>query len=143
MVTCAKQLSSGYLPIAALMISGDMYDVLKDQSRKHGALGMGYTYGGHPVAAAVALETLKIYEERDMLSHVQSVAGRFADRLAELSASPLVGEKDAHACSDSFGRWPISNNPLWTREIRSMTVSRGPSGKWMSVDIWRIASRLL
>ena len=92
MVTCAKQLSSGYLPIAALMISGDMYDVFKDQSRKHGALGMGYTYGGHPVCAAVALETLKIYEERDMLGHVQSVAGHFGRRLAELSNSPLVGE---------------------------------------------------
>jgi 4-aminobutyrate--pyruvate transaminase len=92
MVTCAKQLSSGYLPIAALMISGDMYDVFKDQSQKHGALGMGYTYGGHPVCAAVALETLKIYEERDMLGHVQSVAGHFGHRLAELSHSPLVGE---------------------------------------------------
>jgi 4-aminobutyrate--pyruvate transaminase len=92
MVTCAKQLSSGYLPIAALMISSQMYEVFKDQSRKHGALGMGYTYGGHPVAAAVALETLKIYEERDMLGHVQSVAGHFGHRLAEMGSSPLVGE---------------------------------------------------
>jgi 4-aminobutyrate--pyruvate transaminase len=92
MVTCAKQLSSGYLPISALMISDKVYEVLKAQSRKHGALGMGYTYGGHPVSCAVALETLKIYEERDMVGHVRNVAPRFQERLAQLSSSTLVGE---------------------------------------------------
>ena len=92
MVTCAKQLSSGYLPISALMISDKVYEVLKAQSRKHGALGMGYTYGGHPVSCAVALETLKIYEERDMVGHVRSVAPRFQERLAQLGSSSLVGE---------------------------------------------------
>ena len=63
LLTCAKQLSSAYLPIAALLMSDAFYQVLADQSEKLGTLGMGYTYGGHPVAAAVALETLKIYEE--------------------------------------------------------------------------------
>jgi len=92
MVTCAKQLSSGYLPISALMISDKVYDVLKAQSRKHGALGMGYTYGGHPVSCAVALETLKIYEERDMVGHVRSVAPQFQERLTQLGSSTLVGE---------------------------------------------------
>ena len=62
-LTCAKQLSSAYLPIAALLMSDAFYQVLADQSEKLGTLGMGYTYGGHPVSAAVALETLKIYEE--------------------------------------------------------------------------------
>ncbi|MDP6530583.1 MAG: aminotransferase [Arenicellales bacterium] len=92
MVTCAKQLSSGYLPISAIMISDQIYEVFKEQSRKHGALGMGYTYGGHPVAAAVALETLKIYQERDILGHVRSVMPRFQQRLATLADSILVGE---------------------------------------------------
>ncbi len=92
MVTCAKQLSSGYLPISAIMISDQIYEVFKEQSRKHGALGMGYTYGGHPVAAAVALETLKIYQERDILGHVRSVMPRFQQRLAILADSVLVGE---------------------------------------------------
>ena len=91
-VTCAKQLSSGYLPIAAVMISEDIYRAFVEQSKKHGALGMGYTYGGHPVAAAVALETLKIYEERDILSHVRSVSPRFQQRLHDLGDHPLVGE---------------------------------------------------
>ncbi len=92
MVTCAKQLSSGYLPISALMISDKVYDVLKEQSKKHGALGMGYTYGGHPVSCAVALETLKIYEERKIVDHVQKIAPHFQSRLAALGDSAIVGE---------------------------------------------------
>ena len=92
MVTCAKQLSSGYLPISALMISDKIYDVLKEQSKKHGALGMGYTYGGHPVSCAVALETLKIYEERNIVERVRELAPRFQERLSALSKSSLVGE---------------------------------------------------
>ena len=62
LITCAKQLSSAYLPIGALLMSEDFYGVLADQTAKLGTLGMGYTYGGHPVAAAVAVETLKIYD---------------------------------------------------------------------------------
>ena len=92
MVTCAKQLSSAYLPISATLISERIYEAFKSQSDRHGALGMGYTYGGHPVSAAVALETLKIYEERDMLTHVRDVMGPFQQRLKTLGEHPLVGE---------------------------------------------------
>ena len=91
-VTCAKQLSSAYLPIAAVMVSDSIYRAMVEQSRAHGLFGMGYTYGGHPVPAAVALETLKIYEERDILSHVRSIAPRFQERLAALGKHPLVGD---------------------------------------------------
>jgi len=91
MVTCAKQLSSAYLPIAATMISEPIYETFVEQSRRHGALGMGYTYGGHPVSAAVALETLRIYEERDIVGHVRSVAPHFQQRLHALAGHPLVG----------------------------------------------------
>ena len=92
MLTCAKQLSSAYLPIAALLVSDQIYQVLVEQSKKHGALGTGHTYGGHPVSAAVAVETLKIYEERDIIGHVQSVAPRFLTRLHALGEHPLVGD---------------------------------------------------
>jgi 4-aminobutyrate--pyruvate transaminase len=92
MVTCAKQLSSGYLPIAALMLSDKLYQVIADRSEERGAFGMGYTYGGHPVPAAVALETLKIYEERDTIGHVRQVSKRFMERLKALEEQPLVGE---------------------------------------------------
>ena len=92
LVTCAKQLSAAYLPIAALLMSDAFYQVLADQSEKLGTLGMGYTYGGHPVAAAVALETLKIYEQDDMVGHVRQVAPHFLRRLKQLESHPLVGE---------------------------------------------------
>ncbi|MDH3688589.1 MAG: aminotransferase [Gammaproteobacteria bacterium] len=91
-VTCAKQLSSAYLPIAAVMISDNVYQVFVEQSRKHGALGMGFTYGGHPVSAAVALETLTIYEERNIVGDVRKKTPRFQERLQALGEHSLVGE---------------------------------------------------
>jgi len=92
LVICAKQLSSAYVPIAAVLMSQDFYEVIADQSAKLGTLGMGYTYSGHPVAAAVALETLKIYESDRILDHVRRVSPRFQERLIRLAAHPLVGE---------------------------------------------------
>ena len=92
LITCAKQLSSAYLPIAGLLMSNAFYEVLADASAKHGNLGMGYTYGGHPVAAAVALETLKIYEEDGIVDRVREVAPRFIERLKALEDVALVGE---------------------------------------------------
>jgi 4-aminobutyrate--pyruvate transaminase len=62
------------------------------ESEKIGTFGHGFTYGGHPVAAAVALETLKIYEDRDVLGHVRDVAPRFQQGVRRLGAHPLVGE---------------------------------------------------
>ena len=57
MITVAKALSSGYLPISALMVNEKIYDVMVEQSDKIGVFGHGFTYGGHPVSCAVALET--------------------------------------------------------------------------------------
>ncbi|HUJ49485.1 MAG TPA: aspartate aminotransferase family protein [Bryobacteraceae bacterium] len=92
MITCAKALSSGYMPIAAVMISGPIYDALVAQSEKIGIFSHGFTYSGHPVTSAVALETLKIYEERDILSHVRAVAPRMQAGLRRFADHPLVGE---------------------------------------------------
>lgn len=92
MITMAKQLSSGYLPISALMINEKIYGAMLEQSRKIGTFAHGFTYSGHPVCAAVALETLKIYEEERILDHVREIAPRFQQRLAELGEHPLVGE---------------------------------------------------
>ncbi len=91
-VTVAKQLSSGYQPISATVISAPIYEALLRQSDKIGLLAHGFTYSGHPVAAAVAVETLKIYEERDILDHVRAVAPLFQERLRRFGAHPLVGE---------------------------------------------------
>jgi len=58
-ITVAKALSAGYLPISANLVSNALYDVLLAQSDKLGIFGHGYTYSSHPVPAAVALETLR------------------------------------------------------------------------------------
>ncbi len=92
MITCAKALSAGYLPIAAVMISAEIYAALVRQSEKIGVFGHGFTYSGHPVTSAVALETLKIYEETDLLSHVRKVAPRMQAGLRRFEDHPLVGE---------------------------------------------------
>jgi 4-aminobutyrate--pyruvate transaminase len=92
MITCAKALSSGYLPIGAVMLSETIYKALVKQSEKIGVFSHGFTYSGHPVSSAVALETLKIYEEDDILSHVRSVAPRMQAGLRRFADHPLVGE---------------------------------------------------
>lgn len=92
MVTTAKALSSAYLPISALMVKDEIADAIAKNSGKIGTFGHGYTYSGHPAAVAVALETLKIYEERDIVGHVQEVGPHLQARLREFEDHPLVGE---------------------------------------------------
>jgi 4-aminobutyrate--pyruvate transaminase len=88
----AKALSASFLPISATLISGPVHEVLISQSRKLGNFAHGFTYSGHPASAAVALETLKIYEERDTVGHVRAVSPLFQKRLKALGSHPLVGE---------------------------------------------------
>lgn len=92
LMCCAKALSSAYLPISATFVSEPIYRAMVAESEKIGVFGHGYTYSGHPVAAAVALETLDIYEERDVVGHVRAVAPRFQEVFRSLADRPLVGE---------------------------------------------------
>jgi len=92
MMTLAKQLSSAYMPISAVLVSDPIYQAIADNSAKRGNFGHGYTYSAHPVAAAVALETLKIYEERDIVAHVRAMAPLLQDGLRRFAGHPLVGE---------------------------------------------------
>lgn len=91
MIAMAKQLSAAYQPISALMVNEKVHAAIVTESEKIGTFGHGFTYSGHPVATAVALETLNIYEERDIVGHVQQVAPLFQRRLHALSEHPLVG----------------------------------------------------
>ncbi|MCC7272559.1 MAG: aspartate aminotransferase family protein [Alphaproteobacteria bacterium] len=91
-LVCAKALSSAYLPISAVMISEGIYQALVRQSEKIGVFAHGFTYSGHPVSSAVALETLKIYEERDIVGHVRKIAPRMQKHLRSFADRPLVGE---------------------------------------------------
>jgi 4-aminobutyrate--pyruvate transaminase len=100
MMTVAKQLSAAYLPISGLMVSEQVFDALSEQSGKLGLFGHGYTYSGHPVPAAVALETLKIYEERDIVARVRELHPKLKAGLSELGNHPLVGH---HRCVGLIG----------------------------------------
>lgn len=92
MISMAKALSSAYAPISALMVSERIFKILQEQSAKIGIFGHGYTYSAHPLGAAVALETLAIYEERDIVGHVRKIAPRFQEKLRSFALHPLVGE---------------------------------------------------
>ena len=92
LISMAKALSAAYQPIGAVMMTEVIHDVLVEGSRKFGMFGHGFTYSGHPVPAAVALETQKIYESDDIGGHVKAVAPRFQRRLKALADHPLVGE---------------------------------------------------
>ena len=91
-MTVAKALSSGYLPISATVISEELYQAFLAQSEKIGTFAHGFTYSAHPVCCAVAVETLRIYEERDILGHVRKVAPRLQEGLRRFAGHPLVGE---------------------------------------------------
>ena len=91
-MTLAKALSAGYQPISANLITNKLYEVLVAQSDKLGIFGHGYTYSAHPVPAAVALETLKIYEERDIVGKVRQVAPRMQAGIRSYADHPLIGD---------------------------------------------------
>ncbi len=91
-ISIAKALSSAYQPIGGVMIPEDMYQAMLEESRKLGSFGHGYTYSAHPVAAAVALKTLEIYERESVFERVRAKIPHFSARRAALEDHPLVGE---------------------------------------------------
>jgi 4-aminobutyrate--pyruvate transaminase len=92
LVTVAKQLTAAYVPMSALFVSDAIYQVVADASAGIGSFGHGYTYSGHPLACAVALETLRIYESDDIIGHVQRVAPRLQQGLRRFVGHELVGD---------------------------------------------------
>lgn len=91
-MSIAKALSSSYLPISAVLVSPEMSDILEEEAGRIGTFGHGFTYGGHPVSAAVALKTIEIYERDDIIGHVRRVSPHFLKRLHKLADHPMVGE---------------------------------------------------
>lgn len=92
-LTCAKALSAAFLPISAVMVTDDVFQALATQSHEIGTFGHGYTYSGHPVPAAVAIEALKIYDEIGIVEHVRTVGPLLQSELRRrFTDHPLVGE---------------------------------------------------
>ncbi len=92
-ITCAKALSAAYLPISAVMVNERVFQGLARESHEIGTFGHGYTYSGHPVSAAVAVEALKIYDEINIVDHVGHVGAHLQSELRRRFAGhELVGE---------------------------------------------------
>ena len=89
MITCAKALTSGYIPLSATIISDRIYEPFSTGTTM---FPHGYTFAGHPVAAAVALENLNIFEEEDLNGNVQRNSAAFRAELEKLLALPIVGD---------------------------------------------------
>lgn len=89
MITCAKGMTSGYSPIGATIVSDRLYEPFK-----HGSTSFyhGYTFGGHPVSAAVALENLAIFEEEGLNERVREKSPIFRATLEKLLDLPIVGD---------------------------------------------------
>ena len=92
LLTTAKMITSAYVPFSALYVSGKIYQACADASASVGVFGHGYTYSGHPLGCAIALETLKIYEERNIVGHVRDVAPAFQRGLQQFAGHPIVGD---------------------------------------------------
>lgn len=93
LLICAKSLSSAYVPISAVLIAPRVWDSMVAQSEKLGVFGLTMTYSGHPVAAAVAREALRICEEQGIPHRVRRLETRFLGGLRELGQGhSLVGE---------------------------------------------------
>ncbi len=90
LMTLAKGMTSGYLPLSAAMVGDRVAETLID---KGGEFFHGFTYSGHPVACAVALENIRILEQEKLVERTREGTGPYlAERLAELAEHPLVGE---------------------------------------------------
>ncbi|MCP3968838.1 MAG: aminotransferase [Rhodobacteraceae bacterium] len=92
MLTTAKGLTSGYVPMGALFISDRLMADIGKVSNDYKGFFSGFTYSGHPVAAAAALANLDIFDREGLLDHVQTVAPHFEQRLRALADLPMVSD---------------------------------------------------
>jgi 4-aminobutyrate--pyruvate transaminase len=92
MVTSAKALSAAMQPISAVLVSERIHEAMLAQSDRLGNFAHGFTYAGHPVAAAVALEVQKIYAEIDIVGRARRLGPMLQGALGRLKAHPLVGD---------------------------------------------------
>jgi adenosylmethionine-8-amino-7-oxononanoate aminotransferase len=88
-ITCAKGMTSGYAPIGAMIVSDRLFEPFK---QGHNYFAHGYTFGGHPVSAAVALANLDIFEREGLNQHVRDNEGAFLRTLQKLHDLDIVGD---------------------------------------------------
>jgi 4-aminobutyrate--pyruvate transaminase len=92
MVTSAKALSAAMQPISAVLVNDRVHEAMLAQSDKFGNFAHGFTYAGHPVAAAVALEVQNIYAEMDIVGCAKRLGPVLQSAFGRLKSHPLVGD---------------------------------------------------
>lgn len=88
-ITSAKGLTSGYAPLGAMVASDRLFEPFSTGSSM---FAHGYTFGGHPVASAIGLKNMQIFEDEGVLDHVQANAPAFRATLERLLDLPIVGD---------------------------------------------------
>ncbi|MDU8929955.1 aminotransferase [Alisedimentitalea sp. MJ-SS2] len=91
-ITCAKGMTSGYVPMGAAIISDRLIADVSGDASRGATFSNGYTYSGHPVSAAAALKNIEIFESEGILEHVRAVTPLFQDRLKALGDHPIVSD---------------------------------------------------
>ncbi len=91
-ITSAKGITSGYLPLSATLLSDEIYDVISVPQSEGALFTHGFTYSGHPVSCAAGLKNIEIIEREDICGHVREVGPYFEQRLNELLDLPIVGD---------------------------------------------------
>ena len=91
-ITFAKGITSGYIPLGGYAVSDKLLENIVKNSGDDSTLANGYTYSGHPVSCAVGLANIKIIEDENILNHVHDIMPYFCKKLNELAEMPLVKE---------------------------------------------------
>jgi adenosylmethionine-8-amino-7-oxononanoate aminotransferase len=91
-IICAKGLTSGYLPLGAMILSDRLLEDIIREDRAHVLFSNGYTYSGHPVCCAAALKNIEIFEREGLLEHVRAVTPHFQARMRDLAKYEIVGD---------------------------------------------------
>lgn len=91
-ITCAKGMTSGYVPMGSCIISDRLIAEVSGDRGQDATFSNGFTYSGHPVSAAAGLKTIEIMERDGVLEHVREITPLFQERLAALAELPLVGD---------------------------------------------------
>jgi putrescine aminotransferase len=118
MITFAKGVTSGYIPLGGVIVSDALWDELRDPNRSPGYLMHGFTHSGHPVSCAVALANIEAIEREDLLTRVREASERMAELIAPLREHPEVGEVrqaglmvgvELVADKETRRRWPVGD----------------------------------
>ena len=91
-ITAAKGISSGYLPLSATMLSDEIYEVLSQPAEDGSLFTHGFTYSGHPVCCRAGLKNIEIIEREGICEHVREVGPYFEQQLDTLRDLPIVGD---------------------------------------------------